>query len=104
MHLKYYFTLSIRDLQMYYAVGDAAYPEKLFSGNVMSVYTNPNMVRQKYHNANYMTLLTRNFTDEEKVSELFKLEIRFFSSNYLLDYFVSDIRWPYYVILKYNKA
>ena len=51
-----------------------------------------------------MTLLTRNFTDEEKVSEIFKLEIRFFSSNYLLDYFVSDNRLPYYVILNNNKA
>ena len=117
---KVLFYSRTRDLQMYYAVGDATYPEKLFSGNVMSVYTNPNMVRQKYHNANYMTLLTRNFTDEEKVSELFKLEIRFFSSNYLLDYFVSDnpdgrtknyplsinmteCSSPYYVILNYNK-
>ncbi len=36
-----------RDLQMYYAVEDTAYPEKLFSGNVISVYTNSNIVRQK---------------------------------------------------------
>ena len=118
---KVLFYSHTRNLQMYYAVGDATYPEKLFAGNVMSVYTNPNMVRQKYHNANYMTLLTRNFTDEDTVSELFKLEIRFFSSNYLLDYFVSDnpegrtknyplsinmteCSSPYYVILNYNKA
>ena len=118
---KVLFYSCTRDIQMYYAVGDAAYPEKLFSGNVMSVYTNPNMVRQKHHNANYLILLTRNFTDEKKVSEQFKLEIRFFSSNYLLDYFVSDnpegrtknyplsinmteCSSPYYVILNYNKA
>ena len=109
-----------RELQMYYVEQDAPYPEKLFAGNVMSVYTNPNMVRQKYHNANYMVLLTRNFTQEDKVSELFKFEVKLFPSNYLLDYYMSDnpngrskcsplsinmteCDNPYYVILNYNQ-
>ena len=109
-----------RELQMYYVEQDAPYPEKLFSGNIMSVYTNPNMVRQKYHNANYMVLLTRNFTQEDKVSELFKFQVKLFPSNYLLDYYMSDnpegrsknsplsinmteCDNPYYVILNYNR-
>ena len=86
----------------------------------MSVYTNPNMVHQKYHDANYMVLLTRDFSQQEIVSELFKYEVKLFPSNYLLDYYVSDdpngrsknsplsinmteCGTPYYVILNYNK-
>ena len=115
--LFYSFT---RELQMYYVEQETPYPEKLFSGNIMSVYTNPNMVHQKYHDANYMVLLTRDFTDEEKTSEKFKFQVKFFPSNYLLDYYVSDnaqgrsknsplsinmteCENPYYVILNYNK-
>jgi hypothetical protein len=45
-----------RELQMYYVEGDVPYPEKLFSGNVLMVYTNANQVRQKYKNANTMIL------------------------------------------------
>ena len=109
-----------RELQMYYAEESTPYPGKLFSGNVMSVYTNPNMVHQKYHDANYMVLLTRDFSQEDKVSELFKFQVKFFDSNYLLDYYVSnnpdgrsknsplsinmtECENPYYVILNYNK-
>ena len=65
-----------RELQMYYVEESTPYPEKLFSGNVMSVYTNPNMVHQKYHDANYMVLLTRDFSQQEIVSELFKYEVK----------------------------
>ena len=109
-----------RELQMYYIEGDVSYPEKLFSGNILSIYTNPNQVRQKYKNANIMTLLTRPFTKDNKMSELFQFEVKFFPSNYLLDYFVSndptgrskntpfvvnmtECTSPYYVILNYNK-
>ena len=108
-----------RELQMYYVEQDTPYPEKLFSGNVMSVYTNPNMVHQKYHDANYMVLLTRDFTQDDKVSELFKFQVKFFPSNHLMDYYVSNNPYgrskntplainmtecgsPYYVILNYN--
>ena len=109
-----------RELQMYYVETDSPYPEKLFSGNVLSVYTNPNMVRQKYHNANTMILLTREFSQDDKVAELFKFQVKFFPSNYLLDYYVSnnpngrsknsplainmtECENPYYVILNYNQ-
>ena len=109
-----------RALQMYYVEGDVTFPEKLFSGNVLSIYTNENQVRQKYKNANTMILLTRTFSQDDIVSELFKFEVRFFSSKYLLDYFVStnslgrtkntpllinmtECTSPYYVVLNYNQ-
>ena len=109
-----------RELQMYYVEGDVPYPEVLFSGNVLSVYTNPHQVKQKYKNANTMILLTRPFAKDESVGELFNFQIRLFDSNFLLDYFVSNDPYgrsknkplminmtectnPYYVVLNYNQ-
>ena len=79
-----------RELQMYYVEGDVPYPEKLFSGNILLVYTNPNQVRQKYKNANTMVLLTRPFAKTEQEGEQFQLQVKFFASIYLLDYFLSN--------------
>ena len=42
---KVLFFSRTRDMQMYYVEEDTLYPERLFFGNIMSVYTNPNMVR-----------------------------------------------------------
>ena len=109
-----------RELQMYYVETNSPYPEKLFSGNIMSVFTNPNMVRQKYHGANVMILLTNKFGSYEMVGEPFKYEVKLFDSNFLLDYYVSsneegrpikspllinmtECTDPYYVILNYNQ-
>ena len=60
---KILFYSSTNELQMYHVEGDATYPEKLFSGNVLLVYTNPNQVRQKDKNANTMVLLSRPLPD-----------------------------------------
>ena len=109
-----------RELQMYYVEGDKPYPERLFSGNVLLVYTNPNMVRQKYKNANTMVLLSRPFSKSEVVSENFNYQVKFFNSQYALDYFLSNnpngrskntplminmttCEQPYYVVLNYNQ-
>ncbi|MBO6243347.1 MAG: hypothetical protein J6O41_02095, partial [Clostridia bacterium] len=109
-----------RELQMYYVEGDVPYPEKLFSGNVLMVYTNANQVRQKYKNANTMILLTRPFSKTEAADEEFQFQVKFFASYYLLDYFVSlnpsgrskntplminmtQCSSPYYVVLNYNQ-
>jgi len=109
-----------RELQMYYVEGDKPYPERLFSGNVLLVYTNPNMVRQKYKNANTMVLLSRPFSKSEVVSENFNYQVKFFLSQYALDYFLSNnpngrskntplminmttCEQPYYVVLNYNQ-
>ena len=107
-----------KELQMYYIEKDTPYPEKLFSGNIMSVYTDINMIHQKYHDANYMVLLNRDFAEEEDKSSKFKFQVIF--SNHLLDYYVSnnpngrsknsplsinmtDCSDPYFIILNYNK-
>ena len=118
---KILFYSSKRELQMYYEDENSSYPKKLFSGNIMSVYTNPKLVHQKYHDANYMVLLTRDFSkDNVNNSEILKFQIKLFPSNYLLDYYVSndpngrsknspfvinmtECENPYYVILNYNK-
>ena len=109
-----------RTLQMLHSGTSTPYPEKLFSGNILSVYTNPNMVRQKYHNANLMVLITLPFVNSN-LGETFKFEVKLFDSNFLLDYYVSsntegrpvnspllinmtECTNPYYVILNYNQA
>ena len=110
-----------RQLQMYYVALSTPYPEKLFSGNILNVFTNPLMVHQKYHDADTMVLLTNPFGAMEMVGEQFKFEVRLFKSDFLLDYFVSsnasgrpinspllvnmtECTNPYYVILNYNQA
>ena len=105
-----------RELQMYYLPEDRSYPEKLFFGNIMSIYTNPNMVRQKYKNANTMVLLPRSFDQDEPIGEQFLFQIKFFASDFSLDYYMginqsgrekntplvinmTQCEEPYYVIL-----
>ena len=109
-----------RELQMYYVEEETSYPERIFFGNILSVYTNPNMVRQKYHNADTMVLLTKQFGEEELIGEQYKFQVKFFASNFLLDYYMSnnltgrskntplainmtECENPYYVILNYNQ-
>ena len=117
---KILFFSRTRDMQMYYVEGDKTYPERLFFGNIMSVYTNPHMVRMKYKNADTMLLLTRPFDKEEPMGEQFQFQVKFFSSNSLLDYYMgtnplgreknsplainmTTCAEPYYVILNYNQ-
>ena len=108
-----------RELQMYYLEEESTYPQRIFFGNILSVYTNPNMVRQKYRNANTMVLLTRRFDQEEMVGEPYQFQVKFFASDYLLDYYMgsnlegrkkntplsinmTECDNPYYVVLNYN--
>ena len=109
-----------RNLQMLYA-GSNPYPDKLFSGNILNVYTNPNMIRQKYHNAQVMTLVVNpRVSTNIDLNEDFQFEVKQFESSYLLDYYVSsntegrkmnrpllinmtECSSPYYAILNYNQ-
>ena len=108
-----------RVLQMYHVEGSSPYPEMLFSGNILSVYTNPNMVRQKYQGASIMILINYPY-EYSNDEETFKFQVKLFESNYLLDYYVSsneegrplytpllinmtECSSPYYVILNYNR-
>ena len=114
---KILFYSSTRSLHMYESTSSEYFPTKLFAGNILNVYTNPNMVKQKYHNASIMTLIASplGFTNEEN----FVFEMNLFDSNFLLDYYVSsnpngrpintpllinmtECTNPYYVILNYN--
>ena len=71
-------------------------------------------------NANTMILLSRPFSKSEPTSEQFNFQVKFFDSQYLLDYFVSNnplgrskntplminmnkCTEPYYVVLNYNQ-
>ena len=116
---KIVFYSKSRELQMYYVSATTNYPEKLFSGNLMNVFTNPNMVRQKYHGAMTMILLASDFKGQMIFGEEFMFQINLFDSQYLLDYYVSsnsqgrpqntpllinmtECSNPYYVILNYN--
>jgi hypothetical protein len=105
---------------MFYA-GNDPFPDSLFSGNILSVYTNPNMVRQKYHNANIMTLLVSpSGFGSNDLNEDFQFEVKLYKTDFLLDYYVSsnsegrpknkpllinmtECTNPYYVILNYNR-
>ena len=76
---------------MYETVSSNNFPTKLFSGNILNVYTNPNMIRQKYHDASIMTLVANaNEIRENNLKESFKLEVLKLKSEYLLDYYVSS--------------
>ena len=118
---KILFYSSTRVLQMYETVSSDYAPTKLFAGNILNVYTNPNQVRQKYHDASIMTLLANAYglKEEGKLKETFKFEVKLLPSNYLLDYYVSsnpegrplnspllinmtECSGPYYVVLNYN--
>ena len=118
---KVLFYSNSRNMQMFYA-GTSPFPASLFSGNILNVYTNPNMVRQKYHNANVMTLFVNpSEAPENDFKEDFHFEVKLFESKFLLDYYVSsnsvgrpknkpllinmtECIDPYYVILNYNMA
>ena len=106
-----------KELQMYYVENDTPYPKAFFSGNIMSIYTDKNMVHQKYHDAEIMALLPKGFSREEDISSEFEV---IFPNDYLLDYYVSnnpngrsknsplainmtECKNPYYFILNYNK-
>ena len=109
-----------RNLQMLYP-GSSPFPDKLFTGNILNVYTNPNMIRQKYHNAQVMTLIVNpRDSSNNDLKEDFQFEVKHYKSDYLLDYYVSsntegrkmnrpllinmtECTNPYYAILNYNQ-
>ena len=111
---------STREMQMFY-IGDNGAPTELFSGNIMLVYTNPEVIKEKYHGANIMILLTDSLSNsgKESIGEQFRFKTYFFKSDNTMQYYVSpnpsgrllnkptmiemnscDV--PYYYILNYN--
>ncbi len=117
---KILFYSQIRSLKMFQTQSNTPRPEKLFAGNVLLVYTNPNMVRQKYLGASIMTLVTIPSKEDVKITANFLFELKLYESDYLLDYYVgssgdgrtlnspmiinmTECTKPYYVILNYNE-
>ena len=99
-------------------------PVLLFSGNIINVYTGPEMIKQKYHGSSIMTLLaTRNQKSNKNdlLGVSYTYQVICLELSFLLDYYVSsnpsgrevnspllinmpNCSTPYYVILNYNNA
>ena len=111
-----------REMEMFYIDNDSPAPVSLFTGNIMLVYTNPELVRQKYHNATTMILITDALyaTERTPIGEKYRFMVKFFNSAAQIQYFVSSnpdgrplnnpttiemtsCDQPYYYILNYNQ-
>ena len=118
-HSKVLIYSSTRELNMYYL--DEGQPVELFSGNILMVYTNEDVVKEKYHGATTMILLTNSLSKSNPVyiSEAFKFKVFFFDSATQMQYYVSanpygrmlnnptsiemlNCDQPYYYILNYH--
>lgn len=115
------------EMQMYYIdpKGKTNAPIRLFTGNVMLVYTNLNLAQQKYFNTK-LILLSEYIRGQEHPSlgNSFRFHTKMFRSTDQIEYFVSNeatgrtINFPlslemntctasnnkYYYILNYNMA
>ena len=118
-HSKVLIYSSTRELDMYYL--DNGQPIELFSGNIMMVYTNEKVIKEKYNGATTMILLTNSLSKPSQtyISENFKFKVFFFNSAAQMQYFVSsnpggrtlnnpttiemlNCDQPYYYILNYH--
>ena len=113
------------EMQMYYLDPEdkTHAPMKLFGGNVMLVYTKPELAEQKYHGTK-LILLSENIRgqDHSSLGNSFRFHTKMFKSDVQIEYFVSDeptgrtVNFPlslemntctnsnnkYYYILNYN--
>lgn len=109
-----------REMQMFYLDPTGA-PVELFSGNIMLVYTNPEVVREKYHNAQTMILVTDSLSRTQRsfIGEKFRFKASYYDSATTIQYYVSanptgrllnnptsiemlSCDQPYYYILNYH--
>ena len=110
---------SKRELEMFHlALGT---PTQLFSGNILLVYTNPEVVKEKYYGATKMILLTESLSKDSTpvIGENFRFKTYFFKSDNTMNYYVSSnaegrpiniptslempsCDKPYYYILNYH--
>ena len=110
---------SKRELEMYHLKDGT--PTQLFSGNILLVYTNELVVKEKYHGATTMILLTESLFKDSSIiiGESFRFKTYFFKSDNTMNYFVSSdpdgrpiniptimelpsCDKPYYYILNYH--
>ena len=112
-----------RELEMYYLDDSSPAPILLFKGNILLIYTNEELIRQKYHGATTMILITDCLSDIGNViiGEEFRFMKKNFNSETNIQYFLSSnpdgrplnnpttiemtsCSQPYYYIMNYNKA
>ncbi len=103
------------EMSMYQLSAQNPSPKLLFSGNIMLIYTNPELIKQKYNGATTM-ILTSNALANSKNT----VNVKHFNSASQIQYYVSEnaagrvlnnptaiemtsCLTPYYYILNYNK-
>ena len=67
-------------------------PTELFSGNILLVYTNEDVIKEKYKGATTMILLTESLSKDSMIiiGENFRFTSYFFKSDNTMNYFVSS--------------
>ena len=119
---KILFYSNTREMQMFYIPENSKKPMTLFTGNIMMVYTNPELIKQKYQGATTMILLTDALSSTERFifGESYRFISYFFTSEVNIQYFLSNnaegrplnnptavemtsCEQPYYYIMNYNK-
>lgn len=110
-------------MQMFYITDSNPKPVTLFTGNIMMVYTNEELIKQKYQGATTMILLTDALSETERpsIGEQYRFITYFFKSEMNVQYFLSgnekgrplnnptaiemtSCTQPYYYIMNYNKV
>ena len=108
---------------MFYIDINESTPVSLFTGNIMLVYTNEELVYQKYHGATTMILISDALSsiDRTIIGEQYRFMVKFFNSAANINYFLSSnpegrplnsqttiemtsCSQPYYYIMNYNKV
>ncbi|MBO6244398.1 MAG: hypothetical protein J6O41_07575, partial [Clostridia bacterium] len=120
-HSKVLIYSNSRELEMYYL--QEGTPGYLFSGNILMLYTNEDVIREKYNGASTMILLTNPFSKQNRViiGEHFRFKASFFNSAKTIQYYVSanpegrplnnptsiemlSCDQPFYYILNYHQT
>ena len=94
--------------------------KKVIYGNILFIYENPDVIKEKYNGTTIMILLTETFSEsKENNEEKDKFKVYYFKSNETIQYFLSgnpkgrllnkptsiemnSCDQPYYYILNYH--
>ena len=104
-------------MTMYYISNSSLFPLTLFEGNIMLIYTNPDLIYQKYKNAKQMILTTDtngqqlNIIDVQYLDSAAKIQYYYLGSeakgrvlNTPNTIEMTSCDLPFYYILNYNKV
>ena len=114
---KVLFYSNTTKMTMHYISDDSTVPTTLFEGNVMLVYTNEDLIYQKYHGAKQMILTTDAISNTHNI-----IDVKYFDSDTQIQYYylgsdatgrvlnnptaieMTSCDLPYYYILNYNQV